>query len=165
LDAKSDGSYDLNLSLEKSSSLTCTDFYLLAYHGEYFVTEYFFHGKKVKTVKKPANDAFKYDIETNGVRVFHFPSGIAKTLVQIADTASLFVPEATQSVWSIFAKRNVDFLKNYPLVNMEKRDITDVEIDESLVHSGDFIGIIRLDGLDPMLAWGMGSTTGHTTVA
>eukprot|EP00339_Tiarina_fusa_P021209 CAMPEP_0117027492 /NCGR_PEP_ID=MMETSP0472-20121206/20089_1 /TAXON_ID=693140 ORGANISM="Tiarina fusus, Strain LIS" /NCGR_SAMPLE_ID=MMETSP0472 /ASSEMBLY_ACC=CAM_ASM_000603 /LENGTH=48 /DNA_ID= /DNA_START= /DNA_END= /DNA_ORIENTATION= len=48
---------------------------------------------------------------------------------------------------------------------MEKRDITDVEIDESLVHSGDFIGIIRLDGLDPMLAWGMGSTTGHTTVA
>ena len=29
----------------------------------------------------------------------------------------------------------------------------------------DFFGIVRLDGLDPMLAWAMGSTTGHTTVA
>jgi len=33
------------------------------------------------------------------------------------------------------------------------------------VNSGDFFGVIRLDGLDPMLAWAMGSTTGHTTVA
>ena len=30
---------------------------------------------------------------------------------------------------------------------------------------GDFFGISRLDGLDPMLAWGMGSTTGHTAIA
>ena len=29
----------------------------------------------------------------------------------------------------------------------------------------DFFGIVRLDGLDPMLAWAMGSSTGHTTVA
>jgi hypothetical protein len=34
-----------------------------------------------------------------------------------------------------------------------------------MVHSGDFLGIIRLDGLDPMLAWAMGSATGHTTTA
>ena len=26
---------------------------------------------------------------------------------------------------------------------------------EHKVHSGDFFGVIRLDGLDPMLAWGM----------
>jgi len=25
--------------------------------------------------------------------------------------------------------------------------------------------VIRLDGLDPMLAWGMGAHTGHTTIA
>jgi len=33
------------------------------------------------------------------------------------------------------------------------------------VKSGDFFGIVRLGGLDPMLAWAMGSSTGHTTVA
>eukprot|EP00755_Sulcionema_specki_P020669 Sspe_Gene.12677::Locus_4333_Transcript_1_1_Confidence_1.000_Length_2083::g.12677::m.12677 len=38
-------------------------------------------------------------------------------------------------------------------------------VDASLIQTGDFIGIIRLDGLDPMLAWAMGSTTGHTVVA
>ena len=56
-------------------------------------------------------------------------------------------------------------MQDYVGVTMAKRDITDVDVDESLIHSGDFIGIIRLDGLDPMLAWGMGSVTGHTTVA
>ena len=37
-------------------------------------------------------------------------------------------------------------------------------MDESLIGSGDFFGILRMDGLDPMLAWGMGATTGHTVV-
>lgn len=31
---------------------------------------------------------------------------------------------------------------------MEKRDITDVEIDENLIKSGDYFAIDRLDGLD-----------------
>jgi hypothetical protein len=26
-------------------------------------------------------------------------------------------------------------------------------------------GILRMDGLDPMLAWGMGATTGHVVTA
>jgi hypothetical protein len=43
--------------------------------------------------------------------------------------------------------------------------VTDVEVDEDLIQSGDFFGIIRLDGLDPMIAFGMGSSTGHTVVA
>lgn len=38
-------------------------------------------------------------------------------------------------------------------------------INESLIHSGDHFAIIRLDGLDPMITYGMGSANGHTTVA
>lgn len=65
---------------------------------------------------------------------------------------------------------------------MQARSVNLVNISEAEVHSGDFLGVIRLDGLDPMLAWAvsagahmlaflivlffkMGSTTGHTTVA
>jgi len=47
---------------------------------------------------------------------------------------------------------------------MENRTITRVDIPKTEVQSGDFLGIIRLDGLDPMLAWGMGSHTGHTAI-
>lgn len=70
-----------------------------------------------------------------------------------------------KAIPEIIAKANTNFLKSYVGIDMQPRDITDVDIDESLVNSGDFIGVIRLDGLDPILAWGMGSVTGHTTIA
>jgi len=34
-----------------------------------------------------------------------------------------------------------------------------------MIHSGDFFGITRLDGLDPMIIWGYGGATGHTATA
>lgn len=37
---------------------------------------------------------------------------------------------------------------------MEKRNDIVIDLDENLIQSGDFLGIIRLDGLDPLLAWG-----------
>jgi hypothetical protein len=40
-----------------------------------------------------------------------------------------------------------------------------VNISEDDIHDGDFFGVVRLDGVDTMLAWAMGSTTGHTTIA
>jgi len=40
-----------------------------------------------------------------------------------------------------------------------------IYLNQSEINSGDFFGIIRLDGLDPMLAWGMGAHTGHTAIA
>lgn len=77
----------------------------------------------------------------------------------------MFVPVAIDSVPGPVASLNLNFIRDYAGIDMKERKIIDVDIDEDLVHSGDFIGIIRLDGLDPMLAWGMGSTTGHTTIA
>jgi len=72
----------------------------------------------------------------------------------------------SQHVSDAAAERNLDFMSKYATkFKMTPRNITTVAIDESLVNSGDFFGIIRLDGLDPMLAWAMGSSTGHTTVA
>lgn len=34
-----------------------------------------------------------------------------------------------------------------------------------LIKNGDTFNILRLDGLDPMIAWAMGAATGHTAVA
>ncbi|CAE7468277.1 unnamed protein product, partial [Symbiodinium natans] len=84
----------------------------------------------------------------------------------ILDTALLFVPDATRGVESSFAKRNVEFLRNYVGSGLKPRkDPGGLLLNESDIRSGDFLGVLRLDGLDPMLAWGMGSHTGHTAVA
>jgi len=63
------------------------------------------------------------------------------------------------------AENNVKFLRDHMNVELEKRSIQKVTIPKSSVNSGDLLGIIRLDGLDSMLAWAMGSRTGHTCVA
>ena len=43
---------------------------------------------------------------------------------------------------------------------MEPRKTTNVHIDESVIKSGDTFHILRLDGVDPMIAWAMGSKVG-----
>jgi len=47
---------------------------------------------------------------------------------------------------------------------MEPRKVNFVDIDESYFNSGDFLGILRLDGLDPIQVFGTGAHTGHTTI-
>lgn len=48
---------------------------------------------------------------------------------------------------------------------MKPRKIVNVAIDESLIRSGDSFCILRLDGIDPMISWAMGSADGHHVVA
>ena len=38
-------------------------------------------------------------------------------------------------------------------------------IDKNLIQNGDTFDIMRLDGLDPMIAFAMGAATGHTAIA
>lgn len=83
----------------------------------------------------------------------------------LSQTLDLFVPELTKDVPDFTAKANLDFLKRYAGIDMEPRSTVSVRVNKSLVHSGDGLYIVRLDGLDPMLAFAMGSTTGHVTTA
>lgn len=63
------------------------------------------------------------------------------------------------------ALRNLAFLKDYAEIEMPPRmPPRKVQIDESLLHSGDMLGIVRLDGLDPLIMWGTGSRLGHTAI-
>lgn len=80
LEKTNDGSLVLQLDLKESSSFLCSDFYLFAYHGEHHVEEYFISGTKKVNFKAPASDALKFDLENNGIRIFKFSNGIAKTL-------------------------------------------------------------------------------------
>lgn len=110
------------------------------------------------------DDSEVWDLENKGVRVHRFLSSLEASLANLAVTLELFVPETTRAVGPHAAKVNLDFLSKYAKFDMAPLD-SPVVLNESDIHSGDFFGIIRLDGLDPMLGWAMGSTTGHTTTA
>ena len=62
-------------------------------------------------------------------------------------------------------KANVAFLNNTMNYNLVERETNYVEIDPSLLQSGDFLAIMRLDGLDPIVMLGTGSHAGHSTMA
>jgi len=147
--------------------LQCEDFYLFgsvsAFSLHEFTEDAPSHTLIWNTTTMSASE--KWDIQHNGIRVFRFHDNRLKSLSDLLQTANLFVSEATKGVPDEVARVNLDFLAKYPRFNMTKRQTTEITINASQVHSGDFFGILRLDGLDPMLAWAMGSTTGHTASA
>ena len=62
-------------------------------------------------------------------------------------------------------KANVEWLKESIGVELQERPIQKVVLDPETINSGDFLGIMRLDGLDPMIMYGTGARVGHNVMA
>jgi len=62
-------------------------------------------------------------------------------------------------------KANVEFLHNTMKYDLVERPIDHMEYDPNLIQSGDFIAIMRLDGLDPLIMYGSGTYAGHSVMA
>ena len=164
----SSGHVNLAFDVQHPLTFTCGDLYLLATTTSFHIHEFLFSGHH--TIEwKGLTDLEMQDIQKNGFRIFAFESGITETIVQVWETAQMFLgglgTGKDAAVPQEMMDKNLKFLKEYVNITMEERPIEYVELNETDIHSGDFLGIIRLDGLDPMLAWGMGSHTGHTTAA
>ena len=116
----------------------------------------------------PQSDAALWDSMERGPRIFAFRQGMPSVLSNLAKTLTLFEPCLTQAVPDIVAEANLDFLRDNVGIVMGKRPEGAPEVmplDKTLIRSGDTIDIMRLDGLDPMIAWAMGAATGHTAIA
>jgi len=151
---------------EEKNGWFCDDGYLIAttqsFHIEYFEFTGHWHLKWSGDLP----EASQYDIEKNGFRIFRFTDDIHMTIVDVWETLQLFLGALVQhEVPDWTAEDNLKFLKDYMNVTFEERETDLVMIPEDQIQSGDFFGVLRMDGLDPMLAWGMGSHTGHTTIA
>jgi hypothetical protein len=117
-------------------------------------------------IPKSITEAESWDLTTKGVRMCRFLTDMTTTLSNLLVTIDMFLPQLTQRVPPNVAAKNIDFMRQYPQFDIQPRDpLSSLPPPEAEVHSGDFFGIMRLDGLNPMLAWAMGSTTGHTTMA
>ena len=158
---------EVTVELSDPRSETCGDFYLFATPESFYLHKFEFRG--THTIKWTGlSTNFIEDFVKNGLRVFQFEDGVDVTLADIYDTVRLFLGGIGNGkhakVPPEMEEENLKFLREYMGVEMPPRTHTEpIFLNESLIHSGDFLGIIRLDGLDPMIAYGMGSRTGHTT--
>jgi len=167
--AEADGAMKVSVKVSRAKAVLCSEMFLFTSASAIRIGIFSAPFGGTKTVEFPlANltDSEVWDLKTLGVRVFQFRDGPVDTVTDILETVLMFLSDLTKSVPASIAERNVNFLRRYRGVDMAPRqDPGGVMLNETEIHSGDFLGVIRLDGLDPMLAWGMGATTGHTTVA
>lgn len=149
----------------------CSEVLLLGTVSAFQLKSFTLPGKHTVKWKVPANAtaAEYWDLANKGVRVFGFMKDEVALLADLAITGDMFIAEAVRGVPASVASNNLKFMSLYTdNVMTRRRDNVSssvLDVPESLIHPGDFFGVIRLDGLDPMLAWAMGSSTGHTAVA
>ncbi|CAL1133595.1 unnamed protein product [Cladocopium goreaui] len=162
--------WQLHVKVSKAQRLICNEVFGLFTASHFRIGSFStpIGGQKTFTFEMGLTEPQTWDVDNLGVRIFAFHENALATMRSVLDTALLFAPLHTKGVAPLAAQRNVDFLEKYMGIEMKRRVSPPGDqpiLNESQIHSGDFIGVIRLDGLDPVLAFGMGSHTGHTAVA
>jgi len=168
-----DGSVQVTIDASNKKSLMCREALFISTTSRHHVEYMFFSKKHVLTFKNMDTDDL-IDLNLSGMRMYMFCNGVADSFVSVFHTLKLFLGGLGENPkWPIIGSHvpeymeleNVHFLKEAMGWELEKRDVTEVDLDESYIHDGDFLAITRLDGLDEIIMWGTGSHIGHSTVA
>ena len=163
----------LTVDAQKPKSLFCKDWFFFGTAEMYHLETIFFKGSH-KLSFKNLNSAALADVQANGLQSYMFCDGYAESFINVFKTVMGFLgglgtnpnlPIIGSHIPEYMEKANVKFLNDTMNYELVKREVTDVEIDESLINSGDFLAILRLDGLDPLIMYGSGTRVGHSTMA
>lgn len=112
------------------------------------------------------SQAEQWDLSSKGVRVLRYLLPKAETLSNMLLTLTTFVPEGLPDVPDKYAAMGVSFMGDYAGIKVTPRDpLLNRTPEEAEVSSGDSFYLMRFDGLNPLLAWAMGSSTGHVATA
>ena len=150
------------------SKLICSDAYVLG-------TKYGMRTLDVGTIDQHINITTKMyvnitylpgeyeEILQNGLQIMVKPCGNLGTIQSLLNTVALFydknVTKIREANKQFLTYRGVyDAFVNRPL------PMTITPIDKKMIQSGDSLQVVKLDGLDPLIAWGTGGRTGHTTL-
>jgi hypothetical protein len=107
-------------------------------------------------------DEYK-DVVQNGLNVMVKPCGDLGTIASVLATVNLFYNKNASNI-AIANKNFLTYRKVYD--SFVPRNSSKVGFDlEGLIKSGDNLQVVKLDGLDPLIAWGTGGRTGHTAIA
>lgn len=141
-------------------------------------------GFRIQIVDKDAPTVWELDVSTftaeqrwymgrHGVRVLKFPKGLVQTIGQLIATVTALAGYGEHVLTNQTLSDNLQFLKDYveasprmqPLTEFRQGGSTVGYALESYINSGDSFIVMRPDGLDPMIGWGEGWTSGHSTIA
>ncbi|SPQ96529.1 unnamed protein product (mitochondrion) [Plasmodiophora brassicae] len=153
--ATQNGTGPVSVEVEVSDPVdwSCSESYMFACMDGVHRATFWRHGKHTFTWK-----------------AFRFRGPLPEMVRSLHATIQLFHQPMTHAEVSEEAtEANRDFLRRHMPLTPQPQPRTaapgPLPIDVDEIGSGDFLGIVRLDGLDPMLSWAMGSTTGHTAIA
>lgn len=155
---------DLSLAVSSTGLATVTNNCQAPYNETYHImgTPTDFHFGPLPTSHQfEVNDDFK----AYGVRVFQFNPDTETVSLELLATVGLFAPLFLDdhNVTKAVALDNLAFLNRTMGYELEDANGT-IGLDASEFRSGDFLGILRLDGLDPLVGVGTGSHLGHTAM-
>ena len=156
-----------------SPSSVCYDTYFVSLINKYHIFVVDFLGTKKITFENLTSSEL-IDISLNGVRVFTFCDGIEELISDLTMTVALFaggfgqdpiIPFFGSHTTEKQEEHNVKFISEAMGYNMTRRSVNKVNIDPNDIHSGDFLAVMRLDGLDEIIMFGTGGRVGHSTMA
>lgn len=155
----------------------CKDTYLVSSFDFNFLHWGLYATDTTIVFKNLTQDQFDV-IGKNGIKFHGFCQGIKQAIVSLFDTVKLFVGgiSSEPNTWiSFFSSHipqymedaNLRFLEDVGEFKFKKRttEHKQMPIDKKYIQSGDMFAIRRWDGVDPLIMWGTGSMSGHTTMA
>jgi len=151
----------------------CHDTIFFANSEYHHLEPFFFHGRHVVQFEMPT-EIEQADVGFNGISVFSFCDGIVGEVESLFNFLKCFVGGLSDHPhWPVIGthvpeyqeKANLKFLTESMEYTMEPREKQTIDIDPDLIKSGDYVAIMRLDGLDQIIMYGTGSHSGHSVMA
>ena len=166
----------ITLTLENfnKTDTWCSELFIFHTSNHNFFQFIAFQGTHDIVLKRITQDD-KDEIKLNGVKVYGFCLGFINTIKSLLTTFKAFYgglgndpkaknPKFRPNVPKEMERANLRIMELFNHYTPERRNNTIVNFDKSIVKSGDFLLISRLDGIDPLIMMGAGGRSGHSAV-
>lgn len=174
--SESEKSFDVEILAYDKRSTFCTEFSVLSSGKSHALKTYLLQGSYAHSfAKKDMSEHEAEFIRSSGLYLMKSCLDVSDFPRSLFETAKLFVGGlGTNPLIPIFGSKvpeyqlsaNIDFVKRYTGYQFERWPKPQrVNIDKKNIRSGDFLAILRLDGIDQLIHWGSGSRIGHSTMA
>lgn len=154
--------------------LLCSDTYLINSGRVFHFATIVAPGVHKVSFKNLYSDDVEF-VNLNGLQIFRFCDNIVNFIPNLLLTVSMFlgglglnpdIPFFGSHVPMYMQKMNVEFIKHGTGYQWLPRDPPSLlDYDAENFRSGDFIGIVRFDGVDNIIQYGAGSHAGHSVMA
>ena len=164
------------LSLENSQKTEtwCSELFIFHTSNHNFLQFVAFEGYHEIVLKRITQDD-KDEIKVNGIKLYGFCAGLVNTVKSFLLTLKAFYgglgidpndknPRFRPNIPKDMERANLRILELFNHYTPERRNNTLVTFDKKYIHSGDFIMISRMDGIDPLIMIGTGGRSGHSVV-